>query len=232
MASLPTYKLIYFKHLLDIAFKEFFSECNDFFIKEDDKYVLVSNISKTKIRRCFKSIVQKQLDNIITPFDRLEPQYLFVIGACMPKNNILLKYKDNNYIPQKLQKLLDSEYDLKYVLCEDDIYIDIVMFNQICLDIFNSYFKNIHKHDQNVFFIMHNRLDCYMMFKCLKQILGKKNCINEYLAKFKDNAQPIVALNDMLARYVHNKSLLSSDAEFKQAFLEVKQLVDQLLTSS
>jgi len=42
-------------------------------------------------------------------YDRLKPTYYLIIGACMPKDNMLLKYKDMQYFPQKLDKIVNSK---------------------------------------------------------------------------------------------------------------------------
>lgn len=45
-----------------------------------------------------KSILQFLVENTVK-YDRLKPAYYLIIGACMPKDNILLKYIDKKQLP-------------------------------------------------------------------------------------------------------------------------------------
>lgn len=226
------FNLLYFKNLLDIALSKFFDLYGRSFAKIDGKYVLAKAMNKGKLQQIIRELIVVELKKHIVEYDILKPRYFIIIGACMPKDNLMLKFKDGKYFPSKLQKLIDSDYQIKYVLKEKDIQFDLVTFNQICIEIFNDFFvknkvdrilgKNYVK---NVIFVTHKNMDCYMIFKTLKAILGKANCKNMYLEKFKDINIPIVAVNDMIEKYVHNKSGINNDNDFKFAMNEIKEFI-------
>lgn len=230
---MPKFKLLYFKNLLDVAFNKFFEFYEDAFIKQDDIYILASNFSKQKIAKIFKAIVIDELKHLVVKYDPSSPQYLIIIGACMPADNLLLKY--NNAFPNKLHKLISSKYHLKYVLKEDDIKIDTIKFNEACIEVFNSFFiKNCvekvlgKEHNKSIMFIQHNRLDCYSMFKTVKSILGKANCTNVYEKYYSDVASPIVAINDLIDKYA-SKTAANNDEEFKNILVEIKTYIKERL---
>lgn len=87
--------------------------------------------------------------------------------------------------------------------------------------------KLLGKEWTNVHFIQHSKLDCYSMFKTIKAIYGKANCINVWKDKMQDIKLPLVAVNDLIDRYIHNKADLNKLPEFKIAIKEVKQFIDE-----
>ena len=123
---MPKIYLIYLKSLLDLVIVKFFEIYNDCFSIVDNRYVLSKKIGKTKLLSMFKRLIFLELQQLITKYDRLHPNYYFIIGSCLPKNNLLLNFKDDKYFPKKLSKLLSSEYNIKYLLKEKDIDINIL----------------------------------------------------------------------------------------------------------
>ncbi len=192
-----------------------------------------------KLEGEFKKYLKEVLLQYAKPYSLDAPNYWLIIGACMPKNNILLDCKKDQYFPAKLQSTIDATWQIKWLLKEKDIKIDIVKFNEACISLFNKMFKNqenvqrlLGKNWTNVFFVQHSRLDCYSMFKTLKAIYGRSNCINVWKDKMQNVKLPLVALNDLIDRYVQNKTCLNSMQEFKNAVKEVKQYVDSCLLRS
>ena len=70
---------------------------------------------------------------------------------------------------------------------------------------------------------MHKNLDCYSMFKIVKSIFGKQNCVNLQKEMFVGQKKPLIAVNDLIDKYIHNKTALSNIQEFRIAYEEVKQ---------
>ena len=135
----------------------------------------------------------------------------------MPKDNILLKFNDASSFPEKLMKLVNSDYGIKYVLKEKDIVIDAVKFNEACAQVFNGFFTKdlVSKHfgqnfKKSVVFITHKRADCYVMFKILKSAVGKANCINMKTEKYADIKSPITSINDLIDKYAQFGNLNKS----------------------
>lgn len=195
---------------------------------------MADSFSKAKIKAEFKRYLQVELKQYVKPYSILEPDYYMIIGACMPKDNLLLKF-NNDKLPEKLQKLIDGDYMIKYFLKEKDIKIDLVKFNDAIIELFDELFANkksllrmLGGNDyKNVFFIKHSKLDCYSMFKTIKYIYGKSNCWNIHKEKLYDVKSPIIAINDVIDKYVHNKIAMNKSKEFKQAIEEVKQFINE-----
>ena len=232
---MPKLNLLYYKNLLDLCFYKFFALHEDCFVKDGDCYVLAKCPSRTKLQQIFTALLKDVLLAYVKPYSLLDANYYFIIGSCMPKSNLLLKFKDG-YFPEKLSKAIDGKLQLKYLLKEHDIKIDIVLFNQVFIDIFDKLFRSrdavckfLGNKYKNVIFVMNKQLDCYAMFKTIKFLYGRSNCTNIYADKFKDKRSPIVAINDLICKYVHNKVALNKSAEFKKAVAEVKQFIDEKL---
>lgn len=223
---MPKFKLLYFKSLLDIAFIRFFDDYNDQFQNINGQYILSKDLSIFKLIKIFKKYITDILLEITEQYDILHPTYYLIIGGCMPKNNILLSYKDSKYFPKKLDKFIQSDYNVKYLLKEKDIKIDIIRFNNVCLDVFDSFFskKQLDTAHKNIIFIQHKYLDCYVLFKVIKKILGRSNCINFFEEKFKDIHSPLIAINDLIDRYI-NKSLLNKSQQLTKILNEIKQYI-------
>ena len=214
---MPKFHLLYFKCLLDIAFSKFFDIYGDAFIKQDNRYVLAKSFTANQLAKTFEHLVIDELRNIITAYDVMKPTYFVIIGACMPKDNILLKFNSNSAFPSKLNRIVNSEYSVKYLLKEKDISIDAVKFNDACIMAFNKFFCKdlVAKHfgkefKKNVLFITHKSADCYVMFKLLKSIFGKANCINMKTEKYADIKSPITSINDLIDNYAQFGNLNKS----------------------
>lgn len=182
--------------------------------------MLADSMSYSKMKRILKALLKDTINEFAKPFDIIKPEYYFIIGSCMPKDNMLLDVKDNKYFPTKLDKLINSDYNIKYLLKEKDIKLDVVQFNTVLIDIFNELFKR--QKNGNTIFMQHKRLDCYTMFKIIKSIYGKANCINLDKTMYSDKKIPLVAVNDLIDKYVHNKTTLQKTQDFKNAYEEVK----------
>lgn len=232
--TLPKFNLLYYKALLDKCFIRFFDENNDFFTKDGENYVLSKGFSMSLLQKTFAQYLKDELLKHIKPISILEPNFYFIIGACEPSKNILLQFKDDKYFPEKLNKIINSEFQLKYILKEKDIKIDLVRFNEMAIDLFNKLFTNerylqrlLGKEHRNVIFVQHSQLDCYSMFKVIKHIYGRSNCWNIHREKFYDMKSPLVAVNDLIDRYVKNKLELNHSEEFKKIVAEVQQFLSE-----
>src|SRR5574344_106970 len=235
MATSPKICLLYYKNVLDLAVIDFFSEYGSSFIKQDSSYVLAKKISKMKLEEFIESSIVRHIKETIKPYSLLDPEYYFIIGACMPRDNMMLKYK-SSYFPAKLDAAVKSKFQYKYLLKENDLKIDMLKMNEAAINVFDKMFESrahlkhaFGKEYSSLFFIKHKKLDCYSMFKILKNIYGKDNCINLFESKIKSKSrQPLAAVNDL---YVHDKIKMCKSQEFKLAVEEIHQYADGCIKS-
>lgn len=230
MVALPKFHLLYFKDLLNVAFIKFFEEFNSQFVKIGNEYHLGQSVSMSSIEKFFKTAIDSMLNEITASYDVLKsPNYYFIIGACQPKDNYLLAFKTKSF-PKKLNSLLNCKTQLKYILKEKDIKIDIVKFNEACCNVFNDYFFDRAKANKpNVVFLTHKNLDCYSLFKMLKCIFGNTNCINMQKVYFDKFNSSIVAINDLIDMNIHCKYKANKDPKFKKMFREIQQYLDLII---
>lgn len=162
---------------------------------------------------------------------RAKDDILLVIGACYPKDNLLLKFKDDCYFPSKLARVIKQKPAVKWLLAEPDIEVDIDLLNEVFNSIFNKRFrscsaKRSDASSQKAIYVSHSSLDCYMVFKTVKWAYGSSNCKNLWKEVLEGHRQNIVAINDLVSKYIHNKSRMNKSQEFKKCALEVKDYLD------
>lgn len=225
--------MLYYKELVGLAFTNFFNDYNELFVKENNMYIFSGNFSKSKLEGIFKTYISNAIKQLAKPWNIFEPTYFFLIGSCLPKNNLLLKYSDKSKFPKSLQKIIDSPFQIKWILKEQDIRIDSIMFNTVLFKIFDQMFKSpkriqnwLGKEYKNIFFIQHNNLDCYAIFKILKFAFGKSNCVNIHQEKMNSMSTCIVAINELIEKYANNKHAVNKSLEFKTAMVEIQQYAD------
>jgi len=230
---MPKFKLLYFKNLLDIAFNKFFDLYNNDFIKDGTAYVLAKKFNTLQLTKIFNSLLTSCLVGKIEQYDILKPTYTIIIGECMPKNNILLKVNDASRFPNKLKKIISSDFSVKYALREKDICLDILKFNEVCENAFKTFFSNNgitkyfgKEYKKNLMFIQHSQLDAYTLFKTLKHILGKANCINLHDQSFNVAQMPLVSINEMIDKY-SNKNALNKYSEFDTIVNEIQTYIKE-----
>ena len=189
-------------------------------------------MSKQKLHSALSQCIDTSIEEIISQYSSKD--MCIIIGACYPKDNLLLDFKDASYFPKKLTSIIDRNPSLKWILREQDIDIDIQLFNEVLLSIFNERFNRLGKqqidtHRPQVVYVTHRKLDCYMVFKTIKWAYGNTNCVNIWKEKLSQRRQNLVAINDLISKYVHAKNRINKSKEFKQYALEVKQYLDKVL---
>lgn len=222
-------RFLYYKHLLDLVFIEFFEKFNGSFSRDcNGEYLFSSDISRTKLKNFFKKSLLEKIDSISKPWSSLEPSCLVLVGSCFPRDNIILKFRDEQeYFPVKLNTVLSEKPSLKWILRERGIKLDIQEINSILVALFDELLEKSTKHAgrfKNIMVVTHKHLDCYAIFKILKWMYGKSSSVNLYeeIGLASKNL-PLVALNDIASRYIHNKATMNKSTEFKQYAEELKQ---------
>ena len=126
--------------------------------------MLSRGFTKHQINKVLQNYIIDELKRHIKPAKVLRSDIYFIIGSCFPASNFFLKYKLSNvYFPAKLEKFIQDNPNIKYVLKEKDIKVDISAINDIVCQIFNKMFTNrkyilklIGSEYSNVFFVTNN----------------------------------------------------------------------------
>lgn len=160
----------------------------------------------------------KKLEEYTSDWTITCPNYYIIIGSCSPYDNLFLEYRKNSdYFPQKLIKYVESNSCRKYILREDDIDIDIKMFNEIFEEIFMKWFDSKKVLRNNIFCVRHSRLDCYSIYKIIKFIFGACNCVNMRETCKIGSVSPLVSINELIDKYVHAKNAVNKSRVFIDA---------------
>lgn len=216
--------------------RRFFDDYGSCFVKDKTvgAYLMSKNISRGVLRKYFSSIISEWLKKNTRKFSITKPEYFFVVNNCKPRDNILLKIRDEEeYFPRKLDIVLGGEHSIEFGLKESDIRIDTIAFNTLFSSIFSGCFESRKRLDglvgcerRNVFFIQHRRLDYVTFKKIFRHMFGRKNVEK---VQIDPSSEVLVNMNILLNKYIRNKSKLNSDAEFIQCFNEVKEFIVSLL---
>lgn len=221
--------LIYWKCLLDSAVEKMFDVIGSMFTRADDgTYVFSSGWSEAKMSKLFEKCLRESMLEVIEPCAKTSDKYI-VISSCWPKDNLLLKLKNGAYFPKKLDTLISRRPEIKYLFKEKDICIDIESLNNVFIKCFNSMFndrrsfvKLLGSDFTNVIFLSHSHLDCYALFKIIKHIYGNSNCVNMWKEKMLEQKQHLVAVNELISRYVQKKNVMNKSSELREYAREVK----------
>lgn len=233
---IPKINVLYYKHILDKSFQRFFNDYNDSFTRSNGEYVFSKLIVKNKLIKIFKNYIIEEIKKHITEYSLSNPNYYIIIGSCFPKDNILLKYRQDNYIPEKIFKLIEKEPNIRYFLKETDIHVDLHLFNDVFENIFEyllskkNILKEFGKNTTNLYMIRNDRLDCKMMYETIRHIFGKVNVVN--LQK-KGNISDFVinSLNENIDKYVHGKHTLIDSNMMEMDREEIKQNIFDFMNS-
>ena len=200
--------LIYYKNLLDASIEKMFASIGNMFRRLDNgSYVFCGGWNKTKLSREFEHCLRKTMLEVVLPNTKTFDKYV-VISSCYPIDNLLFTWKSQSYFPKKLEKFILCRPNLKYILKECDICIDLEMLNDIFIDTFNKLFnhnyiiKLLGENFSNVIFVSHSFLDCYAMFKVIKWAYGSSSCVNLWKEKMTNQMQHLIALNELIAKYI------------------------------
>ena len=215
--------LIYYRNILDVALKIFFDANEDFFIKEDGKYIFSANVSEHRFKTIFCNCISSAFNAIADLVDICKNDIIVVIDECYPINFILNKYV--NPIDDEMLNFIEGKPEIKWTLAENDIAFDIELMNSIAIDFFNRCFLekiSMSKAISNkTIFLAHSNLDCYMLFKIVKWAYGKSNCYNLWNS-FSGQCF-LKSIDDLISQKSQNKTLLNKDYEFKKYAKEVKE---------
>ena len=127
--------------------------------------------------------------------------FFFVIGSCCPGENVLLNHLEPG---NKLKRLIDTNPDIRYFLVEDDIRLDMRLFNSVFERIFVKFMSEKRKTWKNVFFIRHRNLDCYFLYKLFKRHFGSM-VVNLHKKTQMGADRCIYSVNEELDARCHNK---------------------------
>lgn len=233
---IPKINLIYYKNILDNVLTRFVNDTSDFFTRENNKYVFSKSISKKRLSSILEEYIKDEILKLVLKYDVSNPNYYFVIGSCFPNNNILLRFISNKDKLQKFQNKLESKYkDIKYLLKETDIIMDFEMLNFIFEDIFTKFFKRktfqkiFGKEYYNLFFIRHDQLDCYSMYRMIKDIYGRINTINLHKANKEKMSENLVSINELIGKKVTRKKEICRGKETEFIRKEIRQYVENCI---
>lgn len=149
---------INYSNILNNVFLEFFEKFNSSFIFENNTYIFSENISKVKLKKIFKELILNEIDNTLKTFSTNSRNIkVYLIDTCKINNNIIFSETK-------------SDYNISYKLLEDDIYIDLIKFE----DIFSEIFKTIKI--KNVILLKHKNFSFLQLYNIIEKFFGKNHC--------------------------------------------------------
>lgn len=230
---LPKYEVISYYKVVNDLVVGFINDHESEFTKDSDSYVFSKSVTDCYLRKYF---LRSFIDWIVLNTSRksaIEPHYYFFVNNCKPKDNILLKIKNGEYFPKKLERLISEDGDNEFYLREKDVKIDTKRFNSIISWCFEFLFENrgklikrIGDERTNVHLIQHRRIDYVTFKKIFRHMFGRKNVVKNQIDP--DN-EKLVNVNILLNTYIRNKARLNSDFEFKEIVAEVENYIREVV---
>lgn len=224
---LPRYNVLYFKNIIDRCFARFFEDYSESFVKSaseyDDRYVFSSSMSQSALTDVFSAYFNEELSKFVSEYSEVKPEFFFIVGSCVPIDNFALDFVNAT---SKLRKLVEEVPDIRYFLAEQDISVDVRLFNDVFETIFISYMKN--RWARNVFFIRSCRLDCYFTYKLLKQRYGSM-VVNLYKKNSLGLDRCICSVNEKIDDFCGRKLELLKSVEIAPLRDELYSYIDKLM---
>ena len=223
MSAVPKLRVIYFKQLADRAFQRFLREREAHFTRlgkgDSVTYVYSGTASPGTLKRLFLGWIVEDLERLFPEFDLENPEYVFVLGSCLPRNNALLRCAvGESRFPAVLRKILDSGKDIRYYPAERDIHVDLDLLNSVLEEVFLELFDRkkaktrLGSRFRSIFFLRHSVLDCYMAFKLLRMAYGRNTVGNVVQETGMEVDRGLRSLNERIDENVSGKiSFLKSD---------------------
>ena len=216
MSGIPRLRAIYFKQLADRAFQRFLREREAHFTRlgkgDSVTYVYSGTASPGTLKRLFLGWIVEDLESLFPEFDLENPEYVFVLGSCLPRNNALLRIASGDrYFPEVLRKILDSGKDIRYYPSERDIRVDLDLLNSVLEEVFLELFDRkkaktrLGSRFRSIFFLRHSVLDCYMAFKLLRTLYGRNMVENVVKSMDMKTDVGLRSLNERIDEHVSGK---------------------------
>lgn len=218
--------------------RRFFDDYGDSFVRDGaGGYVFSAGMSEDSLTRYLRNAVKSEVLSLTRRFDRLSPEYTFIIGGCDPADNILFEYRSRCF-PGRLTSAVLSGRCGKYVIREKDVKIDSVMFNSSADAVFREMFSDRGRWIDflgggrlGVFAVTHSRLDCYAVFKALKYLYGGSNCVNVWKDEMQREKPCVTAVNDLIDKYSAHMSKMNRSPAFRDAVEELRRYCDECMAS-
>lgn len=220
---------LYYKHLIDKCLIRFFTEYNSKFVKNSDGvYVYSDMLNETTLFKIFNNYLKDEMSTIVREFKESKPEYFFILGDCIPSENIFLPFVKKQ---QKIKKLISIIPDIKYFLKEQDICIDMRLIGTTFDNIFIKYMSEKTKTWRNVFFIEHPKMDSYTLFKTIKKRYGKM-VVNMRQRLDIQRDRCIFGVNDIIDEKCNSKETVMTEenVEYYYGINEVYQYIDTCLS--
>ena len=222
--NFPRINVLYFKNLIDRCFVRFFHEYSDSFVKqEDETYLFASPLTHSSLKQIFDWYFRDELTKYVVEYSESNPEFLFIIGSCIPSENFVLNFVNPN---EKLLKIINVTPDLRYFLKEDDISVDMRLFNDVFEEMFSGFMRK--KPYRNVFFLRHNSLDCYFLFKTIKQIYGSL-VVNLHKKNNLGDDRCIYSINEEIDKICNRKLEILKSNEILPIKEEIYRYIDSLI---
>lgn len=163
----PIAFIIDYSDILNNCLLTFINDYNDYFTKTTVNNSVIYTYSGPKQIKWLTTIFNNYIDNELEVFRRnIENQYI----------------NDVNKLIYILSTTVTPKDNFRYSIKENDIYLDLNLFNKCWQKIFNKRFKS-KSIKSGTYYIQHNELPVKFLIKILSIIYGKNLKVDEYKNK-------------------------------------------------
>jgi len=223
----PVYNALYYKNVVDAAFQRFFLEFNSDFVKSDDgEFVFSGRFSSKSLEKKLGLYIKDELKKYVGKYSDSNPEFFIVIGSCVPGENFILDKIGDGESQKHMKTLVEIIPDIRYFLKEQDISLDLRLFNSIFEEIFLDYMSGRKTLGKHVIFLRHRNLDCYFTYKILKKRYGSM-LVNAHKKFNIGDDKCIISINEKIDNLCRKKTEILNGDDISSMREEVYRFIDE-----
>jgi hypothetical protein len=194
-------KMIDFTYVLARAVEAVVHSHESEFVKSSGMYVWAESSSKSKRIKMIDSEVKNVLKLLEEEECKKPDDILVVLSPCLPKDNVLMSLK-KSLVSSKLRMFIEEHPDVKWLLREKDIDIDIKLLNEAASKSASKMMSESIKHKSRcamsrIVVLAHRKLDSHALEKVVEWAYGKSCC--EHVEH--EDSHVLVSVNSLLEKH-------------------------------
>lgn len=223
-------KTIDYTCILDSALASAVQEHEHEFVKsQPGEYVWAGSF--TRRARCLERNIRRLVESFASRCKK-DGDMLVVLSSCFPKDNVLMSLESS--LPAKLKSFVSENPDMKWLLREKGISIDMSLVNETADRVFKKLAeeslkeKEMSGHASRVL-VSHRHLDSYALESIVRWAYGSSACSKMLDESASCSLKALVPVNKLLSESLKHKDALNRSRQLKDAAAEVRDYIDSML---
>jgi len=222
-------KTVDYTCILDSALASAVQEHEDEFVKsQSGEYVWAGSFAKRA--RCLENKIRQLVESLASECKK-NGDMLVVLSSCFPKDNVLMSLESS--MPAKLKSFISDHPDMKWLLREKGINVDMSLVNETADKVFKKLARESLREKEETghasrVLVSHRCLDAYALEKIVSWAYGSSVC-SRMLGESSKHLKALVPVNKILGESLKHKDALNRSQRLKDAAAEVRDYMDSML---